>query len=219
MAPYRQRRGAQSAFQRLKNTVIARVSELDTSFSIAENIAKLQAHKWRREDLVWVIYISNAIFWISLLKMPPFPYKLAIPALYTLAVLIPFTSQFFIPATPVLSWVLCFFASRYMPLEWRPVVSVTTLPALESVLFGGNVSDILTRYTHPVLDVPAWLSYGVLHFTLPIILSISLWLFSPPTTSLKYFAYCFGLMNLTGVWIQNLFPCAAPCKSAVPCDL
>ncbi|EEB89410.1 hypothetical protein MPER_12493, partial [Moniliophthora perniciosa FA553] len=34
------------------------------------------------------------------------------------------------------------------------------LPTLEFVPYGANISDILTRYTHPILDILAWLPYG-----------------------------------------------------------
>lgn len=127
-----------------------------------------------------------------------------------IALLVPLTSQFFLPATPVFSWLITYYSSRYIPVEWRPAVSVTTLPTLESVLYGGNISDILTRYTHPVLDVMAWLSYGVLHFTLPVVVAIFLWLFAPKR-ALHYWATAFGYLNWFGVIIQDIFPCAPPC--------
>jgi hypothetical protein len=34
---------------------------------------------------------------------------------------------------------------------------------LESILYGANISDLLTRATNPFLDVLAWLPYGVIH--------------------------------------------------------
>ncbi|KZP22890.1 PAP2-domain-containing protein [Athelia psychrophila] len=153
--------------------------------------------------------LINAIFWLYLMKAPGFPLKLGIPILYTIALLIPLTSQFFIPATPVFSWLITFYSSQFTPVSWRPTISVALLPALESVLYGANISDILTRVTHPVLDVIAWLPYGVLHFVVPFVVAAFSWLFRPKEV-LHLWAQMFGVMMLTGVVIQILFPCAAP---------
>jgi inositol phosphorylceramide synthase catalytic subunit len=144
------------------------------------------------------------------MQAPPFPLKLLIPIIWITALLVPLTSQFFLPATPVFSWLITYYSSRYIPVEWRPAISVTILPTLESVLYGGNISDILTRYTHPVLDVMAWLSYGVLHFTLPVVVAIFLWLFAPKL-ALHYWAAAFGYLNWFGVIVQDIFPCTPPC--------
>ena len=143
------------------------------------------------------------------MRSPAFPLKLFIPVLYLLALLIPLTSQFFVPATPVFAWVLTFFTSRFIPSVYRPSISVSLLPTLESVLYGANISDILTRFTHPILDIIAWLPYGVIHFTFPFVVAAFLWLFRPKE-ALHLWARAFGYMNLIGVIIQILFPCAAP---------
>ena len=83
-------------------------------------------------------------------------------------------------------------------------------PTLETVLYGANISDILTRFTHPVLDIIAWIPYGVIHFSGPFILAAFLWLFAPKP-ALKFYANAFGYMNFMGVIVQILLPCAAPC--------
>jgi hypothetical protein len=137
--------------------------------------------------------------------------KLAIPTLWTTAVLLPITSQFFWPATPVLSWVILFFSARYIPADSRPAIHVALLPALESVLYGANISDLQTRFTHPLLDVIAWLPYGVIHFAFPVVVAILLWLFGPKG-SVQYWGKAFGFMNMFGVWTQIALPCAAPCE-------
>ena len=46
------------------------------------------------------------------------------------------------------------------------------LPTLESVLYRANVSDILTRFAHPVLDIIARLLYGIIHYTYLSVLSL-----------------------------------------------
>jgi hypothetical protein len=78
------------------------------------------------------------------------------------------------------------------------------LPTLESVLFGANISDLLTRYTHPVLDVIAWLPYGVGHFTVPFPVAIFLWLFRPKQV-LHLWGHAFGWMNFVLSSLTRVF--------------
>ncbi|KAF7966337.1 hypothetical protein HWV62_20286 [Athelia sp. TMB] len=188
---------------------IAAVGRLDKSFSPSDTIAKLRQHTFQLSDLSYAAQLINALFWLYIMKAPGFPLKLGIPIIYTIALLVPFTSQFFIPATPVFSWLITFYSSQFTPVAWRPNISVALLPALESVLYGANISDILTRVTHPVLDVIAWLPYGVLHFVIPFVVAALSWLFRPKEV-LHLWAKMFGFMMLTGVVVQIIFPCAAP---------
>lgn len=185
------------------------VGRLNKSFSPADTIARLQAHEFTKSDVIYIFHIILAVFWLTIMEVPSFPSKLLIPILYTVALLIPFTSQFFLPATPIFAWLLAFYTNRFIPSNFRPAVHVVLLPTLESVLYGANISDILTRFTHPVLDIIAWLPYGVIHYTYPLVLSLFLWLFRPPL-ALKTWAKTFGYMNLTAVLTQILIPCAAP---------
>lgn len=200
---------ARRTFRTVVQALIAAVGRLDKSFSPQVTINRLRQHTFTFSDTAYLLQILNAIFWLTLMKSPGFPLKLGIPIIYTIALLIPFTSQFFVPATPVFSWVITFFSSRFIPVSWRPEISVALLPALESVLYGANISDLLTRFTHPILDVVAWLPYGVIHFTFPFFVAAFFWLFRPKEV-LHLWARVFGFMNLAGVAVQILVPCAAP---------
>jgi len=100
----------------------------------------------------------------------------------------------------------------FIPAEWRPDISVRVLPAVESILYGANLSNILSKHTSPFFDVLAWLPYGIIHFGAPVVCSGVLFLFAPPG-SLPVFARSFGYMSLTGVIIQLIFPCSPPCTS------
>jgi inositol phosphorylceramide synthase catalytic subunit len=102
----------------------------------------------------------------------------------------------------------------FIPADWRPSISVRMLPAVESILYGANLSNILSKHTSPFLDVLAWLPYGIIHFGAPVVCSGVLFLFAPPGT-LPVFARSFGYMSLTGVLIQLLFPCSPPCTSPI----
>jgi hypothetical protein len=211
--------GVSGAIATIYSAFLAKAKTLDYSLSPAVTLAKLRTYEPTKGDVVYVLHTAGAAFWLSIMQKPAYPLKLVIPTLFTIGLAVPLTSQFLVPAIPVLAWVLMFYSSRFLPAAKRPGISVTVLPTLESVLYGANISDILTRFTHPVLDIMAWLPYGVLHFSLPVILSILLWLFAPKP-ALRYWASAFGYMNCVGVLIQILFPCAPPCKqSARLCQL
>lgn len=76
-------------------------------------------------------------------------------------------------------------------------------------MYGANLSNLLSAHKSVVLDVLAWLPYGIIHFGAPFVCSGIMFLFSPPGT-LPVFARSFGYMNLIGVMIQMFFPCSPP---------
>jgi membrane-associated phospholipid phosphatase len=158
---------------------------------------------------MYIFHAALATFWFTVMQHPGFPIKLLIPSLWIIALLVPLTSQFFVPATPIFSYLLSFYSSRFIPEPWRPDISVALLPTLEYVLYGANVSDILTRFTHPILDIIAWFPYGVGHFVFPFVVAAFLWLFRSKEV-LHLWGKTFGYLSLTGVLFQILFPCSAP---------
>ncbi|KAG5633791.1 hypothetical protein H0H81_005242 [Sphagnurus paluster] len=205
----RPRSGLSRTVNTLVQALVAGVARLDKSFSPALTFNRLAKHHFTASDSIYLFHILNAAFWLILMQAPGFPLKLAIPVLWTLALLIPFTSQFFVPASPVFMWLITYYSSRFIPTSWRPDISVSLLPTLESVLYGANISDILTRFTHPILDIIAWLPYGVGHFVIPFFVAAFLWLFRTKE-SLRLWARVFGYLNFWGVVIQIFFPCSAP---------
>lgn len=96
-----------------------------------------------------------------------------------------------------------------MPSQNRPPISVQILPALENILYGANLSNILSAHKNTALDILAWLPYGIMHFGAPVVCSALIFLFGPPGSA-PVFARAFGYMNLAGVVIQLCFPCAPP---------
>ena len=68
----------------------------------------------------------------------------------------------------------------FIPAEYRPHIWVKVLPALENIFYGANLSNILSAHQHAVLDVMAWLQYGILHFGGPFIWAALMFLFGPP---------------------------------------
>lgn len=100
-------------------------------------------------------------------------------------------------------------SSRFIPFDIRPHIWVRVLPALENVLYGANLSNILSAHVHPVLDLLAWFPYGIGHFGLPAICSAAMFLFAAPGT-LPVFAKSFGWISILGVTMQLVLPCTPP---------
>ena len=98
---------------------------------------------------------------------------------------------------------------RFIAPEYRPHIWVKVLPALENVLYGANLSNILSAHTHPFLDILAWIPYGIAHFALPAVCCALLFIFAAPGTT-PVFARAFGFMCMLGVTIQLIFPCTPP---------
>jgi hypothetical protein len=98
---------------------------------------------------------------------------------------------------------------RYVSPEYRPAIWVRVLPALENILYGANLSNIISANQHTVLDVLAWFPYGLVHYVSPVIVCGCMFIWGPPGT-LPTFARAFGYMNITAVLIQMVFPCSPP---------
>jgi hypothetical protein len=193
--------------------VTAALQRLDLSTDPRQTLQKLRQHRFTPLNTLPLLAMFSCALFCLIIMSAPLAFRIALPLLYTTALLLPITSQFVLPATPVFAWLITFFCARYIPSQHRPNIHVNLLPALESVLYGANISDLQTRYTNPILDVLAWLPYGVLHFAVPFIVAAVLWVFGPKG-AVQYWGKAFGWMNLLGVLTQLLLPCAAPCECA-----
>lgn len=60
-----------------------------------------------------------------------------------------------------------------------------------------------------MLDILAWLPYGIMHFGAPAVCSLLMFIFAAPGTT-PVFAQAFGWMSILGVTIQLVFPCTPP---------
>ncbi|GAA6039242.1 hypothetical protein JCM8097_003223 [Rhodosporidiobolus ruineniae] len=193
----------------IRDHLLSAVSRLEISFDVQLSLRRLRRYGWSwKRDWEYAANLGLALFSLTVMAQPFF-FKVFLVFAYTAALLVPFTSQFFLPATPIFSWLLFFYSSQFIPKSYRPHIWVSVLPTLESVLYGANISDLLTRWTNPVLDLLAWFPYGLMHFVAPFVVAALVWIFSPPG-AVKFWAAAFGYMNLTGVLIQIAFPCAPP---------
>ncbi|KAI3541061.1 PAP2 superfamily protein [Colletotrichum filicis] len=184
------------------------VTSLQKSLNPLDTLRKLQNHKWRLLDLQYTILVALIIFSLCITPSAPLIKTLAVTG-GLLLLTIPVTSQFFFPGLSIWAYLIYFFCSRFIDAKYRPHIWVRVLPALENVLYGANLSNILSAHTHPVLDILAWIPYGLGHFGAPFICAGFLFLFAAPKT-LPIFAKCFGWLNVLGVTIQLVFPCTPP---------
>ncbi|KAI7818477.1 hypothetical protein BC939DRAFT_401415, partial [Gamsiella multidivaricata] len=171
-------------------------------------IAPLRNHRYTLYDLQY-LFLATLFSFCYYIMDKPIWFKLPI-ALTALGLLIPRrTRQFMLPFSAIAAWLVLFYCCRFIPAAWRPHIFTSVLPALENILYGGNISELLAQETTPLKDLLAWMPYGVLHFALPFITAAMIAYFARPGT-LPVFARTFGYMNLAGVLTQILFPCAPP---------
>lgn len=182
---------------------------LNRSWDIRESIAKVRQHQWKKRDLQYAVTAIVFTFCFCIIKNPPFLIRLAIALLLLLGCLLPITSQFFFSALPIFTWLILFYSCQFIPHTWRPRIYVRVLPAMETILYGGNLSEILATKNNAVLDLLAWIPYGLVHFASPFVVAALVFIFAPPKT-LPVFGYAFGWMNFIGVSIQLCFPTAPP---------
>ncbi|CAD6455472.1 e6b5b506-671c-42bf-b6a1-2fe62e401d7a [Sclerotinia trifoliorum] len=206
--PRRVRRRLRSKF-RSNASPASSIASIETSFNPKDTLRALRSHRWSVYDGQYLILIIIAIFSLSISQAPGPLMKTGAATLLMLALLMPVTRQFFLPVLPIFTWLVFFFNARFIPAEYRPHIWVKVLPALENIFYGANISNILSAHQYVVLDVLAWLPYGILHFGGPFVWAALMFLFGPPGT-VPVFARTFGYLNIIGVAIQLIFPCSPP---------
>ncbi|KAK6886022.1 Inositol phosphorylceramide synthase [Candida tropicalis] len=185
------------------------ISDLNFDTNINSTIRKLKHHHWTLGEVFHYGFLISVLLFVFIVYPASFLIKLPIVLAFSVCFLIPLTSQFFLPALPVFSWLALYFNCATIPQSWKPAITVRVLPAMETILYGDNLSNVLATVTNGVLDIFAWLPYGIIHFSFPFILAAIIFLFAPPT-ALRSFGFAFGYMNLFGVMIQMMFPAAPP---------
>lgn len=187
----------------------ATVADIDLEISPKVGLQRLSTFKWSRNDIMHFTTLATFLIVAFFLNPAPIIFKFGFVGLMTLLLLVPLTSQFVLNALPIITWLLFFFSSTKIPPAYRPPISVKVLPAVETIFYGDNLSQLLATSTTPFLDILAWLPYGLIHFGLPFFVAGMLFLWGPPT-AVRSFGFAFGYMNLIGVVIQLMFPSAAP---------
>lgn len=164
----------------LAHPLYGSVSRLELVFNPSISLHRVRKHRFTlRNEGQYIVLFAVAALDLYVCEKPGVGGKLFIVAAYITGLLVPFTSQFVLPATPIFAWLWNFWCSRYSIAALRPHIWVSVLPTLESALYGANISDILTRYTSPALDILAWLPYGLVHFVFPFVTAALIWIFGP----------------------------------------
>lgn len=185
------------------------LTNLSFDVNYATSIKKFKNHNWSINEIAHYSFLSSVILFVYIIFPASFLVKTSILLPFILCFLIPVTSQFFVHALPIFTWLALYFSCGKIPDTWKPAISVKVLPALETILYGDNLSNVLATFNNSVMDIIAWLPYGIVHFSAPFVVAFFIFLFAPPT-SLRSFGFAFGYMNLLGVMTQLLFPAASP---------
>ena len=111
--PRRVRRRLRSKF-RSSQSPASSIAHIQTSFDPSDTIRALRAHKWSVYDGQYLILIIIAIFSLSVSQAPGPLLKTGAASALILALLMPITRQFFLPALPIFTWLLFFFNARYV---------------------------------------------------------------------------------------------------------
>lgn len=193
----------------LEKTQGSTLSNLNFSTNIRYSLNKFKNHTWTIAEVAHYSFLTSVILFVYVIFPAHILIKSLILSAFGLCFLIPLTSQFFVHALPIFTWLALFFSAGKIPTSWKPPITVKVLPALETIMYGDNLSNVLASYTNSILDIIAWVPYGVVHFLSPFIVAIFIFLFAPPT-ALRSFGFAFGYMNLLGVLCQILFPAASP---------
>ncbi|KAK5704414.1 Phosphatidylinositol:ceramide phosphoinositol transferase (IPC synthase) [Elasticomyces elasticus] len=205
----RQLRSARSKLRSRQSPTGTSIATLNTSLNPADTLRALRTHHWSYHDAQYIILAIVAIFSITVTPVPGPITKTLIATLLMTGLTIPLTRQFLLPALPVLGWAIFFPACAFVPSHLRPGIWVKLLPAMENILYGANLSNILSAHKSTPLNILAWLPYGIMHYGSPVVVCIFMFLFGPPGM-LPIWAKSFGYMCITGVAIQLFFPCSPP---------
>ncbi|KAF2721041.1 aureobasidin resistance protein Aur1 [Polychaeton citri CBS 116435] len=211
LLPHRLRRKFRSTRSKIRSraTPTSSITSLNTSWNPADTLKSLRTHQWSVFDAQYIFLAILATFSLCVIQSPGPMVKTLVATLIMLSLILPITRQFFLPALPVFGWLIFFYSCQFISGEYRPPIWVRVLPALENILYGANLSNILSAHQSTFLSVMGWLPYGITHFGAPVVCSGLMFIFGPPGTT-PVFAKTFGYMNITGVLIQLCFPCSPP---------
>jgi membrane-associated phospholipid phosphatase len=182
---------------------------LQTSWSPRGTVHALRSYRWSLYDLHYLFLVAIGVFCLAIVETPGPLVKTMITVLLMISMVLPITRQFFLPFFSILIYLVLFYSCRFIPTEMRPPIWSRVLPALENIIYGANLSNILSAHTNTFLDLLAWFPYGIVHFTGPFVVSAIMFIFGAPGT-LRVYATSFGYLNIIGVLCQVLFPCAPP---------
>src|SRR4051812_22261962 len=112
---YRPSRKTRMRLQKIKSNMGPQaaddITRLQTSFNVLEGVHALRQRRWHIYDLQHLVVFAIILF--SLFILPPAPLvKTGAMIFLGLLLLMPITSQFFVPSLPIWTYLLYFFSSR-----------------------------------------------------------------------------------------------------------
>lgn len=107
--PHRIRRKLRSKV-RSRQSPSTSLGRLATSYSPADTIESLRAHRWSFYDGQYLILIILAIFSLCIIPSPGPFVKTALATLIITALILPVTRQFLLPSLPIWLWLVFFYA-------------------------------------------------------------------------------------------------------------
>jgi hypothetical protein len=88
------------------------VAALQTSFSPHDSLVALRQHRWSLYDANYLLLILLALFSLCISPAPGPLEKTGAVVAFMGLLLMPATSQFFLPFLPIATWLLFFFSCR-----------------------------------------------------------------------------------------------------------
>lgn len=86
------------------------LSSLETSWSPADTLRSLRAHRWSFYDGQYLIIVILAIFTLCIIPSVGPLLKTFVASLYLVSLILPVTRQFSLPFLPIATWLTFFYA-------------------------------------------------------------------------------------------------------------
>ena len=113
LIPHRIRRKLRSKV-RSRQSPSSSLSSLHTSWLPSDTLHALRKHRWSYYDGQYLLLVVVGIFSLSIIPSPGPLGKTAISTLFLASLILPITRQFFLPITPVVTWLVFFQACGYV---------------------------------------------------------------------------------------------------------
>lgn len=98
---------------RNRQTSVSSVSPLSRSCSALDTLTLLYQHRWSLRDGHYLLLASISIWALCIMENMGAMAKGLTVVLYFVLLILPITSQFFLPFSPIATWLLLLFSSRY----------------------------------------------------------------------------------------------------------
>ena len=108
--PHRVRRRLRSRLRSRVSPAASSISSLNTSFSPLDTLKSLQAHQWTVYDGQYLLLICMGIFSLCVIESPGPLGKTLVSLLLLMSLILPVTSQVMLPALPMATYLIFFYA-------------------------------------------------------------------------------------------------------------